>query len=127
MYFDRIRKDIGLTRRQLAKYVDVQTKDVKEWEDGVSLPDKEHWGKIEEAIKTSLDQVEFPMFRSLFEIRTSLGLTQTQFGDLIGVSLTTVNISKKSSLYIIELGKFEFKILKVTATKIELVKLKVHE
>ena len=27
----------------------------------------------------------------------------------------------------IELGKFEFKILKVTATKIELVKLKVHE
>lgn len=91
MYFDRIRKDIGLTRRQLAKYVDVQTKDVKEWEDGVSLPDKEHWEKIEEAIKTSLDQVEFPMFRSLFEIRTSLGLTQTQFGDLIGVSLTTVN------------------------------------
>jgi len=91
MYFDRIRKSVGLTRRQLAKYVDVTTKDVKSWEDGYSLPDKIYWEKIEEAIKTPLDQVEFPMFRTLLDIRTSLGLTQTQFGDLIGVSLTTVN------------------------------------
>lgn len=91
MYFDRVRKEIGLTRRQIAKYVDVTAKDVKDWEDGKTLPPKEMWSKIEEIIKTPLDQVEFPKFHTLLEIRTELGLTQTQFGNLIGVSLTTVN------------------------------------
>jgi DNA-binding XRE family transcriptional regulator len=46
----QVRKDQRLTQRDVAEYVGVGLSTVRKWEDGIALPDRSLWPKLEEAI-----------------------------------------------------------------------------
>ena len=46
----QVRKDQRLSQRDIADYVGVGLATVRKWEDGLALPDRELWSKVEEAM-----------------------------------------------------------------------------
>ena len=46
----QVRKDQQLTQRDIAEYVGVGLSTVRQWEDGLALPDRSLWPKLEEAM-----------------------------------------------------------------------------
>jgi excisionase family DNA binding protein len=56
----QVRKDQRLSQRDIAEYVGVSLAMVRKWEDGVALPDRSLWPKVEEAMGMAVPDPRVP-------------------------------------------------------------------
>ena len=56
----QVRKDQRLTQRDVAEYVGVTLATVRKWEDGLALPDRSLWPKVEEAMGVAVPDPRVP-------------------------------------------------------------------
>jgi len=85
------REALGLTQRQLAQRLKVDPSTIWKWEKGRTKPPIRFWPRIQVIVGAEELAEDTPLSERILAFRRAHGLTQAQFGDLLGISQGTVS------------------------------------